>query len=141
MAHAQETASDTDRRTLIHDAETASRRGDHARAAELASRAGRLRMTPSLRLFLAEENAETGDWVRVFTHATLCRSEGVADANLPDRRRLLTHCARLEERAAPQVGFLVLRVLRVLPGMSVRVGNDEVPATLWNTVTPPRGAS
>jgi hypothetical protein len=131
-AHAQESSDESNRRGLIHEAESASRHGDHARAAELAAQAGRIRMTPSLRLFLAEESSETGRWVQAYTNATLCRSEGVADASLPDRRRLLASCARLEERAAPRVGFIVVRVARDIAGLSVRVANEDLPPALWN---------
>ena len=60
VATAQTSPTEIARRDLLDQAEAARAAGDHARALDLATRASQLRVTPSLRLLLAQEHQALG---------------------------------------------------------------------------------
>lgn len=140
-ARAQDDAAEASRRALIREAQGARRHGEHARAVELMARAGRVRATASLHLFLAEESAELGDWFTVFVNATRCRSEAEADPALPHRRAVSARCTRLEAEAATRVAFITLQPPLDVPDLTIRVGDAVVPAPLWGVRYPVAPAS
>ena len=53
---AQTSPTEVARRELLQGADAARAAGDHPRALDLARRAGEIRMTPSVRLLLAQES-------------------------------------------------------------------------------------
>lgn len=126
----QEGVAEATRRELIRDAEEASAHGDHGRAVDLATRAAQVRMTPSLRMFLAMEFLELRDWLRAYAAAVQCQGEVRADPSVPRRRRLLATCARVEARATPHIGFVVIHPPADADGLHVRVAGAEVQAAL-----------
>lgn len=136
IAAAQDATVEAARRELISHAEHASDRGDHARAVELLTRAAAVRASTSLRQFLADELAQTGDWLRAYTEAVQCEREATADLHLRDRRDILRDCARTSSRARPHLGQLVVSVPIDEPSLHVRVEGVEVPRALWGVAYP-----
>jgi hypothetical protein len=135
-ALAQEATAEAARRELISQATHASDHDDHPRAVELLTRAGQVRMSTSLRAFLAEELAETGAWLRAFSQAVECQREANADERLHHRREILRDCARLEARARPHLGQVVIEAPAEPPSLRVRVAGVEVPRAFWGVQFP-----
>src|SRR5258706_16394156 len=73
------------RRALITDAQQASDHGDHRHALDLALRAGQLRMSATLRRFIAEEQNELGRFVEALNSARLCIEEAGREPTVRDR--------------------------------------------------------
>jgi len=135
-ALAQEATAEAARRELISQATHASDHDDHPRAVELLTRAGQVRMSTSLRAFLAEELAETGAWLGAFSQAVECQREANADERLHHRREILRDCARLEARARPHLGQVVIEAPAEPPSLRVRVAGVEVPRAFWGVQFP-----
>src|SRR5690349_3172205 len=74
-AGAQNAAAIAARRSLIEQAQQARRAGDHVRALDLAERATQISMSPSLRLFIAQEQTALGRLADAFGNADLCGRE------------------------------------------------------------------
>ncbi|MBI5513117.1 MAG: hypothetical protein HY909_05070 [Deltaproteobacteria bacterium] len=127
------------RAELISQAEQASDGGDHTRAVDLASRAGAIRMTPSLRLLLAQEHNALGHTIDAYEFATRCVREAQADPNTRNRERVVEACNALVEDLRNRVGRVTIQVSNPPPGLQVRVAGGEVSQALWGipyTVTP-----
>ena len=132
-AYAQvEDSSVPARRALIEAAQLARDAGDRGRALDLALRAGRLGMTPSLRRFIAEEQSVLGEHVAAMTSASLCVSEVERDATLLDRDEHLARCSALVQTLSMHVGSVILQIPEPAPrGLRVRIGGRELPDGLW----------
>src|SRR4051794_11687098 len=91
-AHAQSEQEMLARTQLLEQAESARQRGDHAAAIEAAGRAGRVRMTPSLRLFLAEEHVALGHPAEALANAEACIREVQRDGSLRNGAVILASC-------------------------------------------------
>lgn len=136
VARAQTDAEVAARRQLIDDARSASASGDHARAVDLATRASRLRMTPSLRAFLAAELLAAGQVVRAISNAEQCTSELRRDATVNDRDRLIQDCQRIAQEGSARVGRVSIEgVSDSLPGLVVRVQGEALNAALIGVAT------
>lgn len=136
-AAAQDATVEAARRELISQAERASDRGSHhAQAVDLLTRAAAVRTSTSLRQFLADELARTGNWLRAYTEAVQCEREATADVHLRDRRDILRDCARISSRARPHLGQLVVTAPVEEPSLRVRVAGVEVPRALWGVAYP-----
>lgn len=135
-ADAQDSPAEATRRVLIHDAEAASERGDHAQAVSLAARAAQVRATPSLRMFLSAEYAAIHDWLHAYVTATECLGDVRADPSVPHRRTILASCERAERDASPHVAWLILRVPADAQGLEVRIAGDVVQAALYGARYP-----
>jgi hypothetical protein len=135
-AVAQDATVEAARRELISHAEHASDRGDHAHAVELLTRAAAVRASTSLRQFLADELALSGNWLRAYTEAVQCEREATADRHLRDRRDILRDCARISSRARPHLGQLVVTAPDDVASLRVRVAGVEVPRALWGVAFP-----
>lgn len=136
-ALAQETPSEIARRDLIAQAEQARTAGDHARALDLATRAGRLRMTPSLRLLIAAEHLTLEHWLEASNSAGHCRREAEGDATMNNRAQVLEGCGAIERQARAHLGQLVVRAPDPAPpGLAVRVGDTALDAALWGIAYP-----
>src|SRR5215469_14831353 len=115
-------------RNLMKQAQAAKAAGDHAQALTLASRAGEIRMTPAVRLFIAEEQKEVGDIIGAMSNAEACAHEAAA-SKLPDRNTIVKSCrgllGRLQQFAARLVVTLVnpppLTVISICGGGLTRV--------------------
>lgn len=131
-----QTDADALRRDLLAQAEQAREAGDHARAAELAGRAGTLRMTPSLALLLAQEHEQLGHLVTALDHARRCTADATSDAALRNRERLLGICRELTGVLTGRVGRITVRVPADLARATVRVGGRELPPAAWGVAVP-----
>lgn len=127
--HAAELSSEqvAARRGLIEGAQSAREAGDHARALDLASRAGELKMSVSLRRFIAEEQLATGQFAGALGSAELCVREARTEAPKDDHSKA---CEALVVAAKPRVAALVIQPKAPLPGLRVTVAGQAVPAAL-----------
>jgi hypothetical protein len=127
------------RRDLIRQAQEARNAGDHPRALDLASRAGQLGMSPSLRRFIAEEQQAAGQWAEALGSAEQCVREAERDTASRARAEHLAACRALVTALGPRVGRVVVQVPDAPPGLRVRVGAVELPQAVWGVahmVTP-----
>jgi hypothetical protein len=141
-ARAQEAPEEATRRGLIEQADAAIQAGDHSRALALALQAGGIRMSPSLRQMVAEEQAALGRAVEALAGAVRCAAEAEADPALANREEILRNCRDLARRQRERVGSLVVDpVAPETRGLRVVVAGVEVPRSQWGTpwpVTPGR---
>jgi hypothetical protein len=135
-AFAQEATAEAARRELIAQATRASDHDDHARAVELLDRAAQVRMSTSLRQFLADALVHTRAWLRAYVEAVQCQREANADASLAYRREILRDCARAEARARPHLGQLVVNTPADVAALRVSAGGAEVPRAFWSVQYP-----
>jgi hypothetical protein len=125
------------RRDLIEQARAARTANDHARALDLAQRAGQIEMSASLRRFIAEEQEAAGRVAEAMNSAELCvREAGASRDNAPHAAA----CRAIAGRVQPRVGRITVTAPATPPpGLRVRVAGNEVPAALWGVpviVTP-----
>ncbi len=128
---AQTSPTEVARRELLQGADAARAAGDHPRALDLARRAGEIRMTPSVRLLLAQESEVTGSLLEALDHASGCVREAEADATLRNRATILSNCRALESALRPRLGSVVLQVSAPPAGAVIRVAGHEIPAALF----------
>ncbi|MDO9015680.1 MAG: hypothetical protein Q8S73_07880 [Deltaproteobacteria bacterium] len=141
---ASEAAAQTDpgvmaatRRDLIREAQEARTAEDHGRALDLATRAGQLGMSASLRRFIAEEQNAQGLLGPALGSAELCAREAERDTS-PARADHLSACQALAASLRPRVARLVVETPRI-PGLQVRVADTDLPSAVWGVpylVTP-----
>lgn len=89
------------RATLLAESVTARSSGDHARALDLAQRAGAIRMTPSLRQFVAEELQALGRLPEALAAARTCVRDAEIDVTARQREGVLTDCRALVAALEP----------------------------------------
>lgn len=114
------------RRDLIEQAQQASTAGDHARALDLATRAGELAMSVSLRRFIAEEQLALGKHADALGSAEICAK----DARASHADDHATACDAVIARAKPEVGYVVVSTPAGVTGAHVRVADHDLPAAL-----------
>jgi hypothetical protein len=132
---AQSTDDDL-RRDLLVQADQAREAGDHARALDLATRAGQLRMTPSLSLMLAQEHEQLGHVVEALHNARRCVTDANADATLRNRERIQRLCTDLVAALEGHVARVTLRVSETPEGTTVQVANRSLPPAVWGVAVP-----
>ncbi len=137
-AWAQPSASEEAARgRLIDDSVAARDRNDHTAALALAQRAGEIRMTPSLRQFVAEELAALGRPVEALVAARQCESDAESDARARYRREVLRECRRLQLALQRSVADVVIVPPPSVPaGMRVVVQGQDLRSELWNVPYP-----
>lgn len=136
-AGAQAPTEEVARAELIRQAEEAREAGDHARSLDLAARAGRLRMTPSLALLLAQEHGALGHLLDALAMARRCALDAEADENVRNRRRLLAACTSLVDTLAARLARVTLRVPSPAPeGLTVTVNAEALREAFWNVPYP-----
>jgi hypothetical protein len=139
-AWAQTPAEVAARRGLLEQAEAASRAGDHTQALELGERAGRISMSPSLRLFLANEERTVGRAADALGNAELCAQTAERDTTLRNRTQLISQCRALIAELTPRVGRVTLRVAPPAPqGLQITLGGQPMSDAFWGvpfTVNP-----
>lgn len=125
------------RRDLIEQARAARSSNDHARALDLAARAGQIEMSLSLRRFIGEEQESLGRVAEAMNTAETCVREG---GGARDNAAHVEACRALSARLQPRVGRLSVVAPTPAPtGLRVRVAGNEVPAAVWGVpmlVTP-----
>lgn len=118
--------------------------GDHTRALQLAGEVGRIRMTPSLRLFIAEEHEflsrEPGGASHLLdaaTEAAQCIRDATAQTAIEDRLRILRDCTQVLNRVNARVGRVRITVApQSTAGTRVRLNGRDVPAASWSVSLP-----
>lgn len=119
------------RRHLIEQATAARAAGHHAEALAFAQRAAAVQVTPSVRLFIAQEMAETGDPAGALGMADQCVRDVERDTTVANRATLLSACRSLVTETRALVGYLVLRVPDPPPeGLRVLVRGTPVNTAL-----------
>jgi hypothetical protein len=131
-AHAQSRDDDARRRQLILQAGALRDRGDHEGALERLQQAALRRMSPSLRLFIAQEEQSLGRNLDGLRDARLCAEEFEADPSLSHRDEFLANCRALAEELATRVGRLTVRVPSELRGVTVMVRDEALAREAWN---------
>jgi hypothetical protein len=125
------------RRILVEQAEQARQRGDHGRALDLAERAASLQMTPSLRLFITNEQFALRRFVDAMATADVCVREVDRDITVPNRDRIRSECASAQQRARAQIATVVLQVATPRPaGLTVRIGSRAISDVLLGVPIP-----
>jgi hypothetical protein len=120
------------RAQLLEQAQAARTAGDHARALDAATRAGRIRMTPSVRLFIAEENESAGHLAEAMSSADLCVREATRDATLRNRDAILGSCNEIAGRLRGRVGQVIVNFNgSTPPGLRVTVAGAELSDALF----------
>ena len=119
------------RSRLIEEAKKAHGVGRHEEALALVRRAAALKLTPSLRYFLAFEQEELGLFAEAYANAKQCAGDFQSDAALPQRDEYLKTCTGLRDRLAGKVAYVVLTVPRMVPGLVVTVAGTEVKPELF----------
>ena len=110
------------RRMLIEQATAERTAGHRAQALALARRAGAVRMSPSVRLFIAQEMDATDDPAGGLAMAGECVREVERDPGVPHRAALLRTCRELVDATRARVGYLVVRAPAPAPeGLRVTV--------------------
>lgn len=132
-AAAQPRDDDARRRQLILQAGTLRDRGDHEGALERLQQAAARRMSPSLRLFIAQEERSLGRHLDGLRDARLCAVEFEADPSLSHRDEFLASCRAIVDDLEARVGRLTVRVPAELRAVTVTVGDDPLPREAWNT--------
>lgn len=130
QAQAQE---DTVRRELIDRAGAARDRGDHTTALGLLRQAAARRMSPSLQVFLAQEERETHDLLAALRDARQALAEVTSNTTLNNRDYLLGECGGLITRLEADTARVTIEVPAAAPGDTrVRLNDTEVDAATWN---------
>ncbi len=135
LSLAQESPIEVARRDLLTRAEQARGDGNHALALDLGTRAGQIRMTPSLRLLIAQEHESLGHTLEALDEARRCAHEAVADSGLRNGPAILARCEEIVRTMEPRVSRLTVRVARA-EGTVVAMGAQPLPPALWNVPLP-----
>jgi hypothetical protein len=137
---AQSSADIAARRELLEQAQRAADSGNHARALELARRAAGISMTPSVRMFIAEQETALGQFAAAFGDADTCQRDAERDNAMQNRAVVIRHCRELAQASRARVGHVVVHVpTPVVAGTVVRVAGEIVNQNLWDVgavVTP-----
>jgi hypothetical protein len=125
-------------RTLLQQAFAQSNQSHHADAVRLAEEAGSIRMTPGVRLFLAEEHeflsrvpSGVGHLVDAERLSVACLEEANAQRSLDDRQRILRDCTVVRDRVRARMVRLTVEVPTPPPETAVQVNGEPLPATAF----------
>ncbi len=136
VAHAQTASQIAGRRLLLDQAEQARTAGRHAEALDLAQRAGALEMTPSLRYFIAQEEAAVGRFAAALGDGERCAREADRDTTIRNREALLRECRALVESVRTRVGRVVIQVPTPVPdGLTVTVEGEVLDPALYGVAS------
>ncbi|MFO0647936.1 MAG: hypothetical protein U0326_16980 [Polyangiales bacterium] len=130
-AVAQTSADLASRQELVARAEASRAANDHEHALDFALRAGRIRMTPSLGLMIAQEQRALGQLVESYASALACARSAQADPSAANRASIAATCTSVARALEPALGRVHLRLPADPPaGVTVRVASAEVPEAL-----------
>lgn len=126
MAAAQPVPVDAPRRRLLQQAIEARDAGDHGGALDLFIQAGRIQMTPGLRMSLAQEYRAVGPQRMACDMATRCVSE-MQDLSRPGSGEVLQGCAQIVTEVCTRYGRVTVRAPLPAPqGLQIRVQGREI---------------
>lgn len=118
------------RRALLDRAQAASQANRHAEALDLAEQAARIELTPSLRMFLAQERAATGAFSAAMEMAETCVREATHNATLERRDNILTECRRVARASQAHVALVTINAPGGLRSDAVlRLGTRPISAS------------
>lgn len=135
-ASAQPSPTVAARALLIEQAERAAAAGDHGAALALAERAGRIEMTPSLRMIVAEQQLATGASAAAMSSALLCGREAARDPALPYRDNVIARCRDVVQRARASAALVVVRAPADAVDPGVELDGRPLPAELLDVPQP-----
>ena len=124
------------RALLIEQAERARDAGDHPEALSLADRAGRIEMTASLRMFIAEEQLATRAFAAALSSSLLCLREAGRDPALRARDAILTRCREVNQRARAGAALIILQPPAGITDLTVTLDDAPVPPELFDAPQP-----
>src|SRR5262249_5143988 len=129
---AENAADNPKRQELIRAAQKARRAGDHEQALSLAGQAAQIWLTPSLRLFIAEEQSATEQFTNALVNAERGEVEAEKDDKLKNRETILRACRSLIVRLKKFTAQVIV-VMPTPPPLNprVRIGGHEVPDSLY----------
>lgn len=133
FAGAQGRDDDPRRRQLILQAGTLRDRGDHEGALDLARQAAARRMSPSLRLFIAQEEQSLGSTLEALRDARLCSAEFEADPSLAHRDEFLASCRGIVTALSSRVARLTVQAPLDVPDLAVLFDDEPLPRDAWNS--------
>ncbi len=120
------------RQALLEQAEKARDAEDHPRALSLAVRAGDIRMSPSLRRFIAEEQYAVGQLADAMTNAEGCVQEATAAKALNNRRAILRACTSLIGELQRTAARIIIVIADPIPlETEVLIGGQTLPQSLY----------
>ena len=126
VAAGQPVPVDAPRRRLLQQAIEARNAGEHREALDLYTQAGRIQMTPGLRMSLAQEYREVGPERMACEMATRCVSE-MQDLSRQGSGDILQGCAQIVTEVCTRYGRVTVRALAPAPqGLQLRVQGREV---------------
>jgi hypothetical protein len=124
--------TESERQALLDEANAASEAEDHPRALSLAMRAGEIRMTPSLRRFIAEEQYAVGQLSDSMKSAELCLSEAAGAKVLNNRAKILRACKDLIAELQKSAARLVISMPDPVPPQTeVVVSGQVIPESVY----------
>jgi hypothetical protein len=128
------------RRVLLEQAQAARSGGNHGQALDFALRAGRIQMTPSVRMFIAEEQEALGQYAASLGTSELCVREAEREPTLNNRESIIDRCRGLLATLRGRVGRVVVHVPATRPaGLRVSIGGAVLNEALYDApsvVTP-----
>ncbi|MFO0648032.1 MAG: protein kinase [Polyangiales bacterium] len=140
VAFAQTSAELAARRLLVERAEAVRAAGQHAEALDLASRAGQIQMTPSVRLFIAQEQQQTNLLAEAFGSADQCLRDVETNPSARHRDVIRERCNALHDELRSRIGQLVVQVPTPLPAeLRILIAGQPLNPALYNApmvVTP-----
>jgi len=117
------------RRTLIDQASAARAANNPQQALDLAQRAGRIQMTPSLRMFIAETLAAMGNHAEAMGAADRCAQEADRDATASNRAQILASCRAVATNARTHVGYVTVTA-RGAASPTIRINDTTLSEAL-----------
>jgi hypothetical protein len=128
---AQTETEPASREALIASAERAADRGAHQEALELALRARELRETPSLVLFIGQQQALSGRIEEAIESARRCFAEAERDLALRNRRIIRSTCRSLERELMRRVGLVTVSVAAPREDLRITINGSALPRDRW----------
>ncbi len=116
------------RASLLQQAQQARAANDHARALELATRAGAVEMSAAVRRFVADEQNALGQLGPALGSAEACMRDGEHEGAAA--RADVTACASLAANLRPRVGRVIIEGTPVA-GLRLRVADVEAAPSTW----------
>lgn len=112
------------RRTLVERAQMAAHAGRHQEALSHADAAGRIEMSPSLRMFIAQERSALGMHALAMEAADQCVREANRNVAVDRRESILTQCRQIAHDSQGHVVVVTVTApVARMDGLVVRVGS------------------
>ena len=124
------------RRDLLDRAERANTAGNHAEALNLARRANSIRPSPSLQMFIAQQEVALGQFAAALGDADACVRDATRDTAMGNRDAVISTCHSLLESVRGRLGHLVVRAPNPPPsGLHVTVASAALDPALYDVGT------